>query len=40
MIELVDESPNTAGSPGLFGSAKDAEIYLDNIKVTANANAS
>ena len=40
MIELLDESPNASGSPGLFGSAKDAEIYLDNIKVTANDDAS
>lgn len=35
-IEATDESPNLAGSPGLFGNAKDAEIYLDNISVTEN----
>ena len=35
-IEAVDESPNVTGSPGLFGNAKDAELYLDNIHVTAN----
>jgi hypothetical protein len=34
--EAVDESPNLSGSPGLFGNAKDAEIYLDNIKVYEN----
>ena len=32
-VEAVDKSPNLAGSPGLFGSAKDAEISLDNIRV-------
>ncbi len=35
-IEAEDESPNRSGSPGLFGNAKDAEIYLDNILVTPN----
>lgn len=35
-IEAYDESPNLTGSPGLFGNAKDAELYLDNIHVTAN----
>lgn len=35
-ITATDESPNVAGSPGLFGNAKDAEIALDNIQVTAN----
>ncbi len=35
-IEAVDESPNLNGSPGLYGNAKDAEIYLDNITVTEN----
>lgn len=35
-LEATDEVPNTSGSPGLFGNAKDAEITLDNIKVTAN----
>ena len=38
IVEAVDESPNLAGSPGLFGNAKDAEIFLDNIRVTANGN--
>jgi outer membrane protein assembly factor BamB len=35
-ITAQDESPNTSGSPGLFGNAKDAEVHLDNIQVTAN----
>ncbi len=35
-IEAVDEAPNTTGSPGLFGNANDAEIFLDNITVTQN----
>jgi len=36
MIEATDETPNLQGSPGLFGNAKDAELYLDNITVTPN----
>lgn len=35
-IEAVDNSPILSGSPGLFGSAKVAELYLDNIKVYSN----
>ena len=35
-ITTTDDVPNVAGSPGLFGSAKDAEIHLDNIVVSAN----
>ena len=35
-VTAVDSTPNITGSPGLFGNAKDAEIYLDNIKVTKN----
>lgn len=35
-IEAIDESPNKSGSPGLYGNAKDAEIYLDNITVEPN----
>ena len=35
-IEASDDVPNLSGSPGLFGNAKDAEIYLDNIQVTEN----
>lgn len=35
-IEAVDETPNTNGSPGLFGKSVDAEILIDNVKVSAN----
>ena len=35
-ITARDESPNLASSPGLYGNAKVAELYLDNIDVTAN----
>jgi hypothetical protein len=28
---------NVIGSPGLFGNAKDAELFYDNLTVTANA---
>ena len=35
-IEATDDVPNVSGSPGLFGNAKDAEIYLDNIQVSEN----
>lgn len=37
-IEYSYEVPNTNGSPGLYGNATNAEIFLDNIKVTPNAN--
>jgi outer membrane protein assembly factor BamB len=33
-IEASDEAPNKAGSPGLYGDATNAEIFLDNIQVT------
>ena len=35
-ITARDEAPNLAASPGLYGNAKDAEIYYDNIEVTEN----
>jgi hypothetical protein len=35
-VEAEDPSPNLSGSPGLYGNAKDAEIFLDNIEVVAN----
>jgi outer membrane protein assembly factor BamB len=35
-IEMVDNAPNLHGSPGLYGHASDAEIYLDNLVVTPN----
>lgn len=35
-MEMVDKAPNLHGTPGLFGNSADAEIHLDNLKVTAN----
>ena len=35
-ITARDESPNLNASPGLYGNAKVAELYLDNVEVTAN----
>ena len=35
-IEAADETPNVSGSPGLFGNASDAEVFVDNVKVTSN----
>lgn len=35
-IEAADATPNTIGSPGLFGNASDAEFYIDNVEVTPN----
>jgi outer membrane protein assembly factor BamB len=35
-LTVTDDSPNLSGSPGLYGNAKDAEIFLDNIRVYAN----
>lgn len=35
-VSVRDESPNLNASPGLYGNAKVAELYLDNIEVTAN----
>jgi len=35
-ITARDESPNLTASPGLYGNAKVAELYLDNIEVIAN----
>ena len=34
-IEWADGTANYNGSPGLSGNAKDAEIFIDNLKVTA-----
>jgi hypothetical protein len=36
IIEMVDNAPNLHGSPGLYGHASDAEIYLDNLVVIPN----
>lgn len=35
-ITATDEIGNVIGSPGLFGNAKDAEIFYDNLTVTPN----
>ena len=35
-VTWEDEPANTHGSPGLFGNAKDAEVFFDNVKVTQN----
>lgn len=35
-VEAVDEQPNLIGSPGLFGNARDGEIFYDNLKVYSN----
>jgi len=35
-ITARDKSPNLNASPGLYGNAKDAEIYIDNVEVRAN----
>lgn len=37
-VTARDESPNLSASPGLYGNAKVAELYLDNVEVTANEN--
>jgi hypothetical protein len=36
-VEATDIAPNLTGSPGLFGNAGNAEIYLDNISITPNS---
>ncbi|MBX7165028.1 MAG: PQQ-like beta-propeller repeat protein [Pirellulales bacterium] len=35
-VEARDEVGNLTGSPGLFGNATNAEIFIDNISVTPN----
>ncbi|MEN0110962.1 MAG: hypothetical protein AAF805_09585, partial [Planctomycetota bacterium] len=35
-LSFTDEAPNLSGSPGLFGDAKEAEFYVDNLSVTPN----
>jgi len=35
-ITWEDHPANEVGSPGLFGNAKDAEVFFDNVKVTSN----
>lgn len=35
-IEAVDEAGNFQGSPGMYGNANDAEIFIDNVTVKPN----
>jgi outer membrane protein assembly factor BamB len=35
-VEVVDHSPNLQGTPAIYGNTPEAEVYLDNVKVTAN----
>jgi hypothetical protein len=35
-VEIVDHSPNLQGTPGVYGNTPDAEVYLDNVRVTPN----
>ncbi len=35
-VTATDQSPNLHASPGLYGNAKVAELYIDNLEVTAN----
>jgi hypothetical protein len=35
-VTAEDESPNLTGSPGLFGNATNAEVFIDNISVVEN----
>ncbi|QDV72795.1 outer membrane biogenesis protein BamB [Botrimarina mediterranea] len=35
-LEFEDEAPQLQGSPGLFGDAKEAEFFVDNLTVTPN----
>lgn len=36
LIEGEDLTPNTNGSPGLFGNSGDAEVFIDNVTVKTN----
>jgi hypothetical protein len=35
-VKIVDRSPNLQGTPGIYGKTENAEVYLDNVQVTAN----
>ncbi|NND99249.1 MAG: PQQ-like beta-propeller repeat protein [Pirellulaceae bacterium] len=35
-VTATDTSPNQMGSPGLFGNATNAEIFIDHVTVTSN----
>ncbi|HUG91374.1 MAG TPA: PQQ-binding-like beta-propeller repeat protein [Planctomycetaceae bacterium] len=36
-LEASDPAPNRTGSPGVIGDATNAEIFYDNLKVSANS---
>lgn len=36
-LELVDPRPNSSGSPGMYGDATNAEVYIDNVTVVPNS---
>jgi outer membrane protein assembly factor BamB len=35
-VTATDESANIQGSPGLFGNATNAEVFIDNVQVQSN----
>jgi hypothetical protein len=35
-LEATDETPVRQGSPGLYGDARNAEIFIDNVRVYPN----
>jgi hypothetical protein len=35
-VQMVDQSPNLQGTPGIYGNTPEAEVYLDNVRVTPN----
>jgi hypothetical protein len=35
-VQIIDHSPNLQGTPGVYGNTPDAEVYLDNVRVTPN----
>lgn len=35
-VQIIDESPNLQGTPGIFGKSEVAEVHLDNVRVTPN----
>ena len=35
-IEMTDQAPNLFGSPGFYGNAQEAEIFIDNVTVESN----
>jgi len=35
-IAMTDDAPNLTGSPGFYGNAQEAEIFIDNVSVVSN----